>query len=302
LHQAISADNDDMLEVLLGRGLNPNTRSLIAGCQAFTPMDHAIRTGNIKAYRRLYAHPLADTSLLTPAYRIHILHLAVAQLRVDILEATKIPLSESLSTALGHTLGHIACLPFDETHLQLFSSKVRESIHDLRSLHLPVDWPYNPRLDFTLFAERHYQHISRLSEPDYPGPGDEDSIGIPRALPPVKERRSDLPDQIIFGPPSDQFSGAQAEVMKRLVQELGIEIVLIKDYLGNTPLHYLASARHVNDPLIAWFRDHTQGAYCWMETKNGYGYTPRDLWVDNVTVIEPGYSSGPHGFDWTWHC
>jgi hypothetical protein len=229
LHQAISADNDDMLEVLLGRGLNPNTRSLIAGCQAFTPMEHAIRTGNIKAYRRLYAHPLADTSLLTPAYRIHILHLAVAQLRVDILEATKIPLSESLSTALGHTLGHIACLPFDETHLQLFSSKVRESIHDLRSLHLPVDWPYNPRLDFTLFAERHYQHISRLSEPDYPGPGDEDSIGIPRALPPVKERRSDLPDQIFFEPPSAQFSGAQAEVMKRLVQELGIEIVLIKD-------------------------------------------------------------------------
>jgi hypothetical protein len=216
------------------------------------------------------------------------------------LEATNIPLSESLPTALGHTLGHIACLPFDETHLQLFSSKVRESIHDLRSLHLPVDWPYNPRLDFTLFAERHYQHISRLSEPDYPGPGDEDSIGIPRGLPPVKERRSDLPDQIFFEPPSDQFSSAQAEV-KKLVQELGIEIVLIKDYLGNTPLHYLASARHVNDPLIAWFRDHTQGVHCWMETKNESGNTPRDLWVDNVTVIEPGYSSGPHGFDWTWH-
>jgi hypothetical protein len=90
--------------------------------------------------------------------------------------------------------------------------------------------------------------------------------------------------------------------LKRLVQELGVEIVLIEDFSGSTPLHCLASARHVNDPLIAWFRDHTQGAHFWMEPKNEYNDTPRDLWIDNVTVIEPGYSSGPRGLGWTWHC
>jgi ankyrin repeat protein len=300
LNQAISANNHDMLEVLLKRSFNPNARALIAGCQAFTPMQHAIRTGNIGAYHRLHAHPLADASLLTPGYGIHILHLAVAQLSVNILEAVNISLSESPVSALGHTLGHIACMPIDKAHIQLFARKVRKSVHDIRSLNLSLRSPSRPWLDSELFAFKHYKRVLRTSEPDYQGPGDRDSFGVLRTSPSVKERRTDPPDYIFFDPPSDEFLEAQAEVMKRIVQELDIEVILAKDYMGNTPMHYLASARIVNEHLIAWLRDHAQGAHCWTEVKNAFGHTPRDLWVDNVTVIEPGYPSGRAGRGWTW--
>jgi hypothetical protein len=297
LHQAISADNHDMLDEPLRRNFNPNARALIAGCQAFTPMQHAIRAGNVSAYRQLHAHPLADASLLTPAYKIHVLHFVVAQLSIDLLEATHIPLSEAPASALGHTVGHVACMPFDEAHVQLFASKVRESVHDIRSLHFSPRT--RPWLDFTLFAETHYKRVSRVSDPDYHGPGDKDSSGVLKTWPPAKERRMDPSNFIFFDSPSDEFSGAQAEVMKMIVQKLSADITLTEDYLGNTPMHYLASARNVNESLTAWLRDHTQGDHCWMETKNVFGHTPRDLWIDNVTVVEPGYSPEPRGRMWT---
>jgi hypothetical protein len=290
LHQAIAADNHDMLERLLHLGFNPNARALIAGCQAFTPIQHSIRTGNVRAYRRLSAHPLADASILTPAYRIHVLHLAVAQFSIEMLEAINIPLREAPASALGHTLGHIACMPLDETCMQLFSSKVRESIHDIRNFHLPRHMSdVMPGVDFAMFAKERYKQVSRISDPDYQGPGDKDASGHKKTWPDARERRADPSHYVFLDPPSDEFLGAQAEVMTRIVQELGINIVLDKDYLGNTPMHYLASARVVNDSLIAWLRDYKDGDQCWMEAKNEFGHTPRDLWVDNITVAEPGY-------------
>jgi hypothetical protein len=141
--------------------------------------------------------------------------------------------------------------------------------------------------------------VLRVSDPDYQGPGDKDQSGALRASLSVEARRTDPPDYIFLDPPSGEFLGAQAEMMKRIVQELGIDIVLNKDYLGNTPMHYLAAARTINETLIAWLRDYTQGDHCWLETKNGFGHTPPDLWVDNVTVIEPGYSREPRSLKWT---
>jgi hypothetical protein len=295
LHQAIAVDNHDMLERLLHLGFNPNARALIAGCQAFTPIQHSIRTGNVRAYRRLSAHPLADASILTPAYRFHMLHFAVAHLSIAMLEAIDVPLRESPASALGHTLGHIACMPLDETHIQLFSHKIRGSIHDIRTFHLPRNMSdIMPGVNFALLAEEQYKQVPRISGPDYRGPGDKDASGHRKTWLGARDRHAGPSDYVFFDPPSDEFLGAQAEVMTRIVQELGIKIVLDKDYLGNTPMHYLASARVVNDSLIAWLREHTQGDYCWLKIKNEFGHTPRDLWVDNITLVEPGYPAGYH--------
>jgi hypothetical protein len=74
-----------MLRSLHERGLNLNARAVIAGCQAFSPLQHAVRIGNLEACKTLREFPSLDTSLLTPAYRIHVLHSAIAQLDVEML-------------------------------------------------------------------------------------------------------------------------------------------------------------------------------------------------------------------------
>jgi hypothetical protein len=88
--------------------------------------------------------------------------------------------------------------------------------------------------------------------------------------------------------PDVDFFDAQVTIMKMLVEDSGIEIACTQDWLGNTPLHFLASGRLVNDNLIAWLRKHPEADDRWKNTKNEFGHRPKELWLDYITVVEPG--------------
>lgn len=84
LHNAVSGGNLSMIRLLLDSGFNPNAQALISGCQAFTPMQQAVLTKELDAFRLIQAHPSADFNQCTPVYGIHILHLAAAQLSLEL--------------------------------------------------------------------------------------------------------------------------------------------------------------------------------------------------------------------------
>lgn len=111
LHAAIASYNTTMLRALLHRGFNPNARALITGSCALTPLQYAVVLGNTEAYSILDAHDQSDKSVLTPVFKVHLLHFAIAHLQLHMLQMVDLPLSVAPPTALGHTLLHIACLP-----------------------------------------------------------------------------------------------------------------------------------------------------------------------------------------------
>lgn len=134
LRAAIACKNMVMLRYLLDRGFNPNARALITGSCALTPSQSAIITGDLEAYSILEAHDQLDKSIVTPVFHVHTLHFAAANLRADFMEATNIPFASVPTTALGHTLLHIACLPYRASEVQT-SKKIEKSIHDVRNLY-----------------------------------------------------------------------------------------------------------------------------------------------------------------------
>lgn len=134
LHGAVKTGNIPMLKALLTRGFDPNTRALIAGSRALTPMHLAITTGNMDAYAVLASHPKADVNLRTPVYGVHTLHFAVAYLMPEQLAVTDVPISNASITRLGQTLLHIASLPIDESCVQVLAPKVQQSLHFVREI------------------------------------------------------------------------------------------------------------------------------------------------------------------------
>lgn len=59
-----------------------------------------------------------------------------------------------------------------------------------------------------------------------------------------------------------------------------------QDIHGNTALHYLASYRVVNYPLMTWLRSQDQGQYAWDVLRNRYGFTAHDLLSSNEAAVE----------------
>ena len=134
LHSTIAFDNMDMLRGLLDRGINPNVRALISGSLALTAAQYAVLIGSHDAYRIFKDQPTVDVGARTPVFGVHILHFAVAHLLEDALNTIGQPLLGASSTALGHTLLHIACLPYRDEEIA-YTPKVQESIHETRGLH-----------------------------------------------------------------------------------------------------------------------------------------------------------------------
>lgn len=283
LHAAIDTGNREMLEGLLARGFNPNARALIVGCQALTPLQHAIVAGKVGQYQKLIASPRADANLVTPVFGVHVLHFAVAQLRLDLIKTIGLPLSAAPPTALGHTLLHVTCLPFDETHLQIFGPKLRQSIHNLRTTHLKVQ---------SVLGASYQFNPSKLAKPSAPkqdGPGDpanDDGPSLQSNVLSLNER-VDASDLLMPLPSTDHFD-PQLEVIQRIVTELGPSEISKVDIYGNTALHYLASTRIVNGEAVKWLRQEDHDDEVWRTSTNRWGWTPSDLWKDNVTTIEPG--------------
>jgi len=76
---------------------------------------------------------------------------------------------------------------------------------------------------------------------------------------------------------------AQTEVVKFLV-EGGVRDLGAVDVHGNTPLHYLAGHRCVNTELIEWLRGLPGADEAWKNTRNIYGHTAEDLYIDAVAL------------------
>jgi hypothetical protein len=139
LHVAIKTRNVEMLEYLLASGYNPNIQALAAPSQCFTPLVATItlcHPWNDSAFELLSQQPRIDFNAITPIYKVHLLHFAVARLSLSLVQRVVecCPLENAPVTALGHTLLHVACMPLTRWHIQEYSQKVFESIHELRDI------------------------------------------------------------------------------------------------------------------------------------------------------------------------
>lgn len=253
-HAAIASKNMWMLQALLERGFNPNARALITGSCALTPAQYAIVLGNLEAYAILEASDRLDKSVVTPVFGVHILHFATAQLRVELLDAANVPISSAPVTALGHTLLHVACMPYQESEVQT-SEKVEQSIHDIRGLRMA-------------------QYVGNSS-----ATAEYDSFGRKVDWYPQYEQRPPVPYPVTRDM-SDELP-RQEEVCKLIISALGPEQIGITDCHGNTALHYLAGSWFLNESLISWMRTYPEGELVWNDVENMWGHTPQALWDDN---------------------
>lgn len=279
---------------------NPNVLPLASPTRCLPPLTSTIAScspPNLSAYETLLAHPGTDPNILTPLFELHVLHFATATLSTDLLKlvAETTPLSCVKASALGHTLLHVACLPLSDTHVQLFSEKVYRSVHDVRTL--DAGWK---RLKLTTSSSPNRDPQTQWLRNTYRGPK--------------------LPARTALEL-SDYFPAQTAMVEFLLgsgTQDLGA-----KDIWGNTPLHYLASYRVVNEPLVTKLREREwerkksvggdddddrvelsaargedmsteTGEQVWKGARNRWGWTPEDLYVDGRRADE-GETEGQRG-------
>ncbi|PYI08860.1 hypothetical protein BO78DRAFT_395439 [Aspergillus sclerotiicarbonarius CBS 121057] len=223
VHKAIASDNNAMLSHLLAREFSPNTLPLGDVRKSITPLMATFLNRNNKpwneaAYAILARDPRIDFDLRSPFMLVHILHIATAHSLAALQRVERIaPLSHADTTAYGHTLLHIACLP---TLIQRYASKVQESIRAMRC---------------------HYSSAPTT----------------------MAECEAELSPQL--------------ELIQYLVAS-GTQSVAAYDTDLNTPLHYLASARVINEEAIEFLRAQPQGEVTWTEWRNWYGYTAEELW------------------------
>jgi hypothetical protein len=175
---------------------------------------------NLKAYATILKQTLP---LRTRIFSLHVLHFATARSEISVLQhIIKNPttrLEAVGKTALDHTLLHISTLPLTDVHINLFSSKIFHSVHDVRTL-----------------DTKHWVPIYLYRRnPDYRSIF---SSVVPRRPLPFARTPEDEDD-----------SRRQAETVLLLL-ESGTQDLAAQDVYGNTPLHYLASAMWVDEELV----------------------------------------------------
>ena len=246
LHRAIETNDLDMIGHLLDLGFSPTISPLASITCSRNPIMTAVAAENNAAYDIFDPH--ADFSLLTPVYNVHILHFVAATLSLDLLlkVSKRVPLSTVPVTALLHNLLHIVCLPLHDTHINHYSRKCHDSMHELRCLD--------------------------------------------RTTPNLRLHPHPYPDQLLHRDPTTISSNitvsslplddpAQTAILLYLLRYTSISLG-DQDIHGNTPLHYLAGHRVVNVDLLQTLRHEHGGEAIWLESKNFWGYTPRELFED----------------------
>lgn len=269
IHSAIATRSKTMLCALLDRGLSPNARAIIAGSQALTPAQYAIVIGDLETYALLTARG-ADPNTRTPVFGVHLLHFAAALLRVDLLEAAGMPFANASTTAMGHSLLHIATLPYNWSDFQSSAPKVLQSVHDFRGMQashrirdrLVYDWDYAG--ESSLIYTKEYQDL-RNSRPFT-----------------THDLNCESPRDWSRNYTEDHAQ--QEAVCKLLLQDLGSSQMGLRDKHGNTMLHYLASTKTSNLALIDWLKTQENGARIWKEITNFWGHTPEDLYEDGESA------------------
>ena len=139
IHAAIETGQNYTCMYLLDKGFNPNTPPLSTITRSIFPLMATIvycEPPNLDAFDLLISHPSTSQDQRTPIYHVHILHFATSLLSPSLLErvSASITLNNAGTTTLGHTLLHIASLPIDDTYMQIFSEKVYQSVHNVRTL------------------------------------------------------------------------------------------------------------------------------------------------------------------------
>ena len=92
---------------------------------------------NWDAFSVLLEHPATDRNQLTTLTKVHLLHIVVSLLSMSVLKhvlQSGFSLLDAALTAAGHTLLHIACLPLDITHVNIFQESIYNSAHEFRQL------------------------------------------------------------------------------------------------------------------------------------------------------------------------
>lgn len=260
IHAAIEAGNNDMLMYMLDKGFSPNTLPLSATTQGIiSPLMATIVScspPNLEAYDLLLSYPHTNRDLRTPVFNVHVLHFTAALTSLALLEkvAALIPLGNAGATSLGHTLLHIACMPLDDTYIQFYSEKVHQSIHNVRTF--SVAW-------------------------------------TPLELLPHKQTRKNGLERTFQGVrdlhelPTTDFV-AQAKVVEFLLTS-STQRVDAMDVDGNSPLHYVAGHRVINEELLQMLRAVDGGEDVWMNQKNTWGWTPKDLYQDGKNAVAEPY-------------
>jgi ankyrin repeat protein len=297
LHAAVCENHMELLDKLLELKFNPNIMPFAAGASCQTPLQVCFSRlkPQMNAFRRLMMQQDIDTDILTPVFRVHLLHFAISHLNVEIMEEVlshSIKIQSVPRTILGHTLLHVVCLPEEFWHVQVFAPKVYQSIHECRFQSSECSVSIQCSLRHNTSSSHLYgvAPLPRPPETNVDGPGFQDTRdGCPPFLGlPVEERRNLFtccsPPELVR--PIPNRSKQQYEIAKWLLEQ-GVNELELADAYGNTPMHYLASYRRTNNELIAFLRRRIdQGDYVWLRAKNIWGFTPSQLWMDNVMATE----------------
>jgi ankyrin repeat protein len=229
VHEAIAAGQQPMLRHLLSTcGYSPNYRPYAAPTVALPPLSYAIArcdlndSGVQRCLVDLLSHPQLDANLRTPIFEVHPLHFATAHHNPELLSwlAALIPggYGSAGTTALGHTLLHIAALPSTAHQIMTRNPDVARSIHCARTL--DSKWWYH-RLPSPLHADFSYP----------------EEVGCKNTPIPMTVAQQQ----------------AQQATIRALLEWGGLD-VRAKDVDGNTALHYLAGTLNVSDITLAMVR------------------------------------------------
>ncbi|CEL10452.1 hypothetical protein ASPCAL13571 [Aspergillus calidoustus] len=259
LHEALYWGEQAMVRHLLSTcGHSPNYRPRAAPTMALPPLSHILVRCDLddenvhNCLVDLLAHPRLDLNLRTPVFGIHPLHFATAHHNPKLLTwlAGFIPggLAAARTTALGHTLLHIACLPLIPNQIVAKNPNVLKSIHCIRT----VDYRWHPRAKLL------------------PSP----TCG---EVATAEEIASIDPQPLTVAEQQAQLATIRVLIEARQGQE-EVADVRAKDVDGNTALHYLAGTLNTSDETIELVRGLEGGEEAWWEAKNHWGLTPSQLW------------------------
>ena len=139
IHAAIEIGQNNTRMYLLDKGFNPNTLPLSTITRSIFPLMATIvycEPPDLDTFDLLLSYPSTSQDQRAPVHHFHILHFATTSLSHSLLErvSASIRLNNAGTTTLGHTLLHIASLTLDDTYMQIFSEKVYQSVHKVRTL------------------------------------------------------------------------------------------------------------------------------------------------------------------------
>ncbi|KAJ5161898.1 hypothetical protein N7492_007290 [Penicillium capsulatum] len=262
VHEAIANGQPVMLRKLLYEyHYSPNYRPLANPTVALPPLSFALARCDLKkpgvwaCVEELLRHGDLDTNLRSPIFDIHPLHLAVAHHDPDILSRLPMSLDSAGSTALGHTLLHVASLPLTSKNIDKENPASTQSIHCART----VDSKWLPH---------------QLPSPMHLDPTMKRGYGLTRPAVPLQYQRA------IPLTPSEQE--AQLQTLHILVR-VGID-VRAQDVDGNTALHYLAATVNVDPRALQLLRGMDGGEEVYEDYQNMAGVTPRALWESQSEI------------------